>query len=77
MEVGRCQHAFDPRLAAYRLPDRHGWSELVLELRTTIRRPTSTLAATANVVALARNDVDAMLATVCRRTGLGTHPPLS
>ncbi|MGX6607066.1 hypothetical protein ACWKSP_33830 [Micromonosporaceae bacterium Da 78-11] len=45
-------------------------------LRTTIRRPVATLAATSDLAGLARADVDAMLAEVRRRTGLGPPPPL-
>jgi hypothetical protein len=46
-------------------------------LRTTIRRPVMTFAATKDPAELAREDVDAMLAMVRRRTGLGAPPPLS
>jgi hypothetical protein len=46
-------------------------------LRTTIRRPAATFATGQDPAALARADVDAMLTTVRRRTGLGAHPPLN
>jgi hypothetical protein len=45
-------------------------------LRATIRRPAGTFAAMPAPARSAREDVDALLATVRRRTGLGPHPPL-
>jgi hypothetical protein len=45
-------------------------------LRTTIRRPVSAFAKPQDHAATARRDVEALLATVRRRTGLGEHPPL-
>ncbi|MEY2503673.1 MAG: hypothetical protein QOI07_4010 [Verrucomicrobiota bacterium] len=47
------------------------------KLRVTIRRPVSTFATRGDPAALAREDVDAMLTTVRRRTGMGAHPPLN
>jgi hypothetical protein len=46
------------------------------KLRVTIRRPMSTFAAVGDPVLLARDDVEAMLASVSRRAGLGGHPLL-
>lgn len=43
----------------------------------TILRPTSTFPTLRDHAAAARRDVEAMLSTVRRRTGLGNHPPLS
>ncbi|MFC7534652.1 hypothetical protein [Actinoplanes sp. GCM10030250] len=44
--------------------------------RTTIRRPAATFAGAPEPATLARQDVDAMLAAIQRRTRLSEHPPL-
>lgn len=45
-------------------------------LRVAIHRPVESFAAATDLVALARHDVDALLHTIRRRTGLGPHPQL-
>ena len=46
-------------------------------VRADIRRPVSAFTAPEAAAGLARQDVEALLAEVRRRTGLGEHPPLS
>jgi hypothetical protein len=46
-------------------------------LRTKVRRPASSFAATHDLARLAREDVETVLAAVRRRTGLDPHPALT